>query len=263
MTIPILYSLLSVLLALLLRPSSGDTLPQDIFILAGQSNMAGRGGVENDKWNGFVPPQCRPNPSILRLSAQLTWSEAAEPLHADIDVDRVCGVGPGMSFANAIKSKDPRLGVVGLVPCAVGGTKIAQWARGTPLYNQMVSRATAAVKTSARCKTIQNLTRGSTWESDTVVQAEAEAYRTNMEKLIGDIRTDLNSPSLLIIQVALASGEGKFVDTVRSAQLGITLPNVKCVDAKGLDLKTDHLHLTTTSQVRLGSMLADAFLASQ
>ncbi|KAK3423139.1 hypothetical protein EUGRSUZ_F00001 [Eucalyptus grandis] len=123
----------------------------------------------------------------------------------------------------------------------------------------MVSRATAAVKSGGTIRALL-------WyqgESDTVVQADAEAYRTNMEKLIGDIRTDLNSPSLLIIQVALASGEGKFVDTVRSAQLGITLPNVKCVDAKGLDLKRDRLHLTTTSQVRLGSMLADAFLASR
>ena len=64
-------------------------------------------------------------------------------------------------------------------------------------------------------------------------------------------------------QVALASGEGKFLHTVRSAELGITLPNVKCVDAKGLDLKTDHLHLTTTSQHHLASLLADAFLASQ
>ncbi|KAF8023136.1 hypothetical protein BT93_F0591 [Corymbia citriodora subsp. variegata] len=256
MTMAILFSLLSILLALLLCPSSGD--PQDIFILAGQSNMAGRGGVEGGKWNGFVPPECRPNPSILRLSAQLAWSEAAEPLHADIDTNHVCGIGPGMSFANAVKSKDPKLGVVGLVPCAVGGTKIAQWARETPLYNQMVSRATAAIKSGGTIRAVL-------WyqgESDTVVQADADAYRSNMEKLIGDIRTDLNNPSLLIIQVALASGEGKFVDTVRSAQLGITLPNVKSVDAKGLDLKTDHLHLTTTSQVRLGSMLADAFLAS-
>ncbi|KAI6688060.1 hypothetical protein NL676_024888 [Syzygium grande] len=62
--------------------------------------------------------------------------------------------------------------------------------------------------------------------------------------------------------VAFASGEGKFVDTVRSAQLGITLPNVKCVDAKGLDLKTDHLHLITTGQNHLASLLTDAFLAS-
>lgn len=61
-------------------------------------------------------------------------------------------------------------------------------------------------------------------------------------------------------QVALASGEGKYVEIVREAQLGIKLPNVKCVDAKGLRLGPDHLHLTTMSQVHLGLTLARSFL---
>ena len=63
-------------------------------------------------------------------------------------------------------------------------------------------------------------------------------------------------------QVALASGEGRFVEVVRKAQLEINLPNVKCVDAKGLGLKADNLHLTTTAEVQLGLMLAHAFLGS-
>lgn len=61
-------------------------------------------------------------------------------------------------------------------------------------------------------------------------------------------------------QVALASGEGNFVDTVRNAQLGISLPNVKCVDARGLALESDHLHLTSESQYRVGVRLAEAFI---
>lgn len=44
--------------------------------------------------------------------------------------------------------------------------------------------------------------------------------------------------------------------------MGITLPNVKCVDAKGLRLKPDKLHLTTMSQVQLGIRLARAYLDS-
>lgn len=105
------------------------------------------------------------------------------------------GVGPGTCFASAIKSKDPELGVVGLMPCTVGGTEIAQWACGTPLYNQMVSRATAAIKSGGTLRSVLRY-QG---ESDTVVQANAEAYKSNMEKLIRDICTDLNNPSLLII----------------------------------------------------------------
>lgn len=62
--------------------------------------------------------------------------------------------------------------------------------------------------------------------------------------------------------MALASGEGQFVDVVRKGQLDIKLPDVKCVDAKGLRLKEDHLHLTTISEVHLGINLARSFLDS-
>ncbi|WCJ35487.1 hypothetical protein M5689_016742 [Euphorbia peplus] len=233
-------------------------LPDDIFILGGQSNMAGRGGIENDKWNGYIPPQCRSSPSILRLTAQLKWEIAHEPLDADIDVGKTCGVGPGMAFANEVKAKDRKIGVVGLVPCAVGGTKIRQWGRGMKLYEELVRRANASVRFGGRI-------RGVLWcqgESDTVRIEDAESYRGKMERFISDLRFDLKLPSLPVIQVAIGAGEGKYVEMVRRAQLGIKLPNVKCIDARGLSLKNDHLHLTTTSQVKLGCMFAHAFLSS-
>ncbi|EPS63284.1 hypothetical protein M569_11502, partial [Genlisea aurea] len=60
--------------------------------------------------------------------------------------------------------------------------------------------------------------------------------------------------------VALASGKGPYVGMIREAQLGTNLPNVKCVDAGGLPLEPDGLHLSAAAQVRLGEMLADAFM---
>lgn len=30
----------------------------DVFVLAGQSNMAGRGGVKEGIWDGLVPEEC-------------------------------------------------------------------------------------------------------------------------------------------------------------------------------------------------------------
>lgn len=60
--------------------------------------------------------------------------------------------------------------------------------------------------------------------------------------------------------MAIASGEGKFIEKIRQVQKGIDVPNVVCVDAKGLELKEDNLHLTTRAQVELGHMLAEAYL---
>ncbi|XP_054790909.1 probable carbohydrate esterase At4g34215 [Prosopis cineraria] len=241
-----------------------DLNPSDlqIFILSGQSNMAGRGGVirhphNHNQWDGFVPPECRPDPSIVRLNAHLRWEPAAEPLHADIDAAKVCGVGPGMSFANAVRPH-VRGGALALVPCAVGGTAIKEWARGEKLYEEMVKRA----RESAKSK--RSEIKALLWyqgESDTLVEHDAEAYRVHMEKLIQNVREDLHLPSLPIIQVAIASGDEKYIERVREAQKSINLPNVVCVDAKGLPLKEDNLHLTTEAQVQLGQMLADAYLS--
>lgn len=58
--------------------------------------------------------------------------------------------------------------------------------------------------------------------------------------------------------MALASGIGPGLEIVREAQLNLNLLNVKAVDAKGLQLKKDNLHLTTASQVILGRKLANA-----
>lgn len=159
-----------------------------------------------------------------------------------------------MSFANMVREK-MRV-VVGLVPCAVGGTAITRWGRGEVLYENMVKRAKESVEDGGEIK-------GLLWyqgESDTSDIHDAEAYQGNMEKLIENVREDLGLPSLPIVMVAIISGDGKYVDKVREAQLRINLPNVVCLDAMGLDLKEDHLHLTTEAQVKLGHMLAEVYL---
>ncbi|KAF5745593.1 carbohydrate esterase [Tripterygium wilfordii] len=238
-----------------------ETAIKHIFILSGQSNMAGRGGViraqdHHQHWDGIVPLECQPHTNTHRLSATLHWEQACEPLHADIDAKKVCGVGPGMSFSNSIRGHCGEEVVVGLVPCAVGGTAIKEWARGEHLYESMVKRAKYSIKDGGEIKALL-------WyqgESDTSSAHDAEAYQVNMERLIKNVREDLNLPSLPFIQVAIASGDKKYMEKIREAQLGIKLPNVACVDAKGLSLKEDNLHLTTEAQVQLGHMLAHAYL---
>lgn len=168
-----------------------------IFILAGQSNMSGRGGVVNDTWDGYVPPESGPNPSIFRLNAGLNWVEANEPLHGDIDVTKTCGVGPGMAFANSLLGKDSSIGVVGLVPCAIGGTNISEWARGGYLYGELVRRAEAAVQGGGSIA-------GMLWyqgESDTESRQDAELYKRRLERFFVHLRADILPPNIPIIQV--------------------------------------------------------------
>ncbi|CAN6302714.1 unnamed protein product [Urochloa humidicola] len=237
-----------------------DVPPSDkvIFLLAGQSNMAGRGGVVGNRWDGVVPWDCAPSPAVLRLSPDLRWEPAREPLHQGIDAaNHAVGVGPGMAFANALlRSGRAGAPVVGLVPCAVGGTRMADWARGTELYGEMLRRARVALETGGRIGALL-------WyqgESDTVRWSDATEYARRMGMLVRDLRADLAIPHLLVIQVGLASGLGHYTQVVREAQKGIKLRNVRFVDAMGLPLQDGHLHLSTQAQVQLGHMLAQSYL---
>lgn len=247
---------LLMIMALCYFTAIANSQVKNIFLLAGQSNMSGLGGVVNNTWDGIVPPECSPNPAILKLDAKLQWVEATEPLHADIDANVTCGIGPGMPFANSLLNKTSFLGEVGLVPCAMAGNKISQWQKGTFLYNQLVMRAKAdAVQ---EC----GVTRAMLWyqgESDTTLLSNANAYKGKMQQFFTDLRSDVGIPDLLIIQVALASGTN-YTDIVREAQLNPDLANVVTVDARGLELHKDNLHLTASSQVLLGHMMADAYL---
>ncbi|KAG2650392.1 probable carbohydrate esterase At4g34215 [Panicum virgatum] len=241
------------------RHAGGRTL---VFILAGQSNMSGRGGATSGTWDGVVPPECAPSPRILRLSPALRWEEAREPLHAGIDVGNVLGVGPGMPFAHAVLGKvvPARAAAVGLVPCAQGGTPLANWTRGTELYDRMVTRARAALGGGGELAAVL-------WyqgETDAMKKEDAELYQGRMEALVRDVRRELGRPDLLVIQVGIATAQygGKFLDRVREAQKAVTLSlrNVKYVDAMGLPIASDNTHLTTEAQVQLGNMLAKSYL---
>ncbi|XP_055833659.1 probable carbohydrate esterase At4g34215 [Solanum dulcamara] len=248
---------------LLITNRSTDKLNKQIFILAGQSNMAGQGGVHNFTWDGIIPDECQPNPDkILRLSVAIKWEIAHEPLNYAVDCLHNCGVGPGMAFANAILKQDPNFGVIGLVPCSKSGTGIHAWIRGNLPYDQLISRAKFSLRHGGTI-------RGLLWyhgESDTKDKYTARYYKSKFIKFIQDLRADLNSPLLPVIVVVLRypkkpfARKFKFVNVVRQAQMDIDLLNVIKVDANGLPVGSDGLHLTTQGQVQLGNMMAQTFL---
>lgn len=261
---------LVLLLASTAVTASAARTPTLVFILAGQSNMGGRGGATlNNRWDGVVPRECAPSPRTLRLSPSLRWEEAREPLHAGVDAGNVVGVGPGMPFAHALLRSPacPRGAVVGLVPCAQGGTPIANWSRGSELYDRMVTRARVAGAGTGTGKKIAALL----WfqgEADTLRREDALAYAGRMEAFVRDVRRDLALPNLLVIQVGIATAQwqgnkqGKWLDLVRKEQRAVRVANLKYVDAMGLPIANDITHLTTQAQVRLGKMLADAYIAT-
>ena len=90
-----------------------------IYLLVGQSNMAGRGTVEDEDREA--------HPRVWALDRVAQWVPAREPLH--FDKPTIAGVGPGLAFGKAVVARYPN-DHVGLVPCAVGGSPIRTWVPG-------------------------------------------------------------------------------------------------------------------------------------
>src|SRR5690606_37166320 len=88
-----------------------------VFILAGQSNMAGRGQVE--------PSDTLRDPRILSINKAGELILAKEPLH--FYEPKLAGLDCGLSFAKALLPSLPDHISLLIIPTAVGGSAISQW----------------------------------------------------------------------------------------------------------------------------------------
>lgn len=104
------------------------------FLLIGQSNMAGRGYLHE------VDPIKNDNLYVLRNGR---WMPMFTPLHWERKMAGVClAESFGDECANTYRTK------IGLIPCADGGSSLAQWAPGDVLFDHAVFQAKLAMRTS-------------------------------------------------------------------------------------------------------------------
>jgi hypothetical protein len=226
-----------------------------LFLLVGQSNMAGRGAVDaEDK---------TPHPRVLMLDKAGDWVPAVDPMHFD---KPAAGVGPGKAFGQAIAEAQPGI-VVGLIPCAVGGSPIDTWKPGVYYpatkshpWDDAMKRVAIALKAGT--------IKGILWhqgESDSLPNL-APAYEPKLHDLIVRLRAELKAPDVPFI----AGQMGKFADMpwtpdkVTVDKVHQDLPNraprTTFVSAEGLKHKGDKIHFDSASARELGRRYAAAYL---
>jgi len=88
-----------------------------VFILAGQSNMAGRAFVE--------PADTISNKRVLSINKNGQLVYAKEPLH--FYEPSMTGLDCGLSFAKNLINNIPDSITILLIPTAVGGSSVTQW----------------------------------------------------------------------------------------------------------------------------------------
>ena len=226
-------------------------LPMEIFLLIGQSNMAGRGPLET------VPGLRDPRVRMFRGGG---WRPAEEPLHTD--KPEIAGVGLAMSFALRLLEACPDR-VVGLLPCAFGGTPLSRWMPGADLY-------TAAVATTRSAGAAGSLS-GILWhqgENDSQRPEDVESYGRRLREMVGALRAGLASPAVPFIAGEL----GEFLAEREGCRAGYRaineqlralthdIPHYACVSAAGLPDKGDRLHFDAAALREFGRRYAAAYL---
>ena len=226
----------------------------DIVLLAGQSNMAGRGPIE--------PSDRIPAPHVWMLDRDGHWQPAADPVHYD---KPVAAVGPGRSFGIAVAAATGH--DIGLVPAAVGGSSITSWVPGgydratqTHPYDDALARARAAMQ---RGPLVAILWHQGESDTDSLL---APPYAERLRAMIGRLRTDLHASDTPFLIGQL----GHYADrpwtpwdsTVDAAHQAAArdLAHVAFVPSTGLVHRGDRLHFDAASARELGRRFAAAYL---
>ena len=213
-----------------------------IYLLIGQSNMAGRAP--------FSEEQSAPIENAYLLNGKGQWEPAGNPLNRYSTIRKDLGMqkmNPGYAFAIEMRKHNPGISI-GLVVNARGGSSIAQWKKGTPYYKDAVRRIKEAQKTGTLC--------GILWHQGESDHEHPEGYLDNLQKLISDLRKDLGMPSLPFV-----AGQVNDVPAINEqiAKLPETVPFTAFVRSEGLKAM-DRWHFDTESMLLLGRRYAAAML---
>lgn len=235
-----------------------------LFILAGQSNMSGM---------GEIPRSPETNPQIYVFGNDYHWKLAKEPVDDPsnqvdpVSIDKPAGFGPSVAFATTLLKQNPGM-VIGLIPCAKGGSLIDEWRRNlndTTLYGSCLKRVQAA--------SVMGKVAGLLYfqgEIDAIDPKEhpqrtflPHKWADEFAVLVRDWRRDLNQPDLPVVfaQIGTNTAPERFINwaLVKEQQQKVKLPFTSMIKTDDMALG-DFVHFTTESYQTIGQRFAEAYL---
>lgn len=231
--------------ALLSAAAAGD---MDLYLLIGQSNMAGRGVLTDSNRVS--------SDGIFKLDAAGEWQRAEEPIH--FDKPDIAGAGLAASFARFMADRQPGV-TIGLIPCAVGGTAIDRWVESGDLWSNAVARTRVALRSGTL--------KGILWhqgEGDATADL-APSWGTKLESMIASFRREFG-------QVPFVAGElGRYLDDSKKWReinahlhaLESSVTNYCVASSEGLTPKSDNVHFDTESLRTFGLRYAAAMVSCE
>ena len=206
------------------------------FLMIGQSNMAGRGEIAD------VEPIKNPLCHMLRNGR---WQRMSEPVNPDRPIFEGkyhSGVSLAASFADCFAQETGAK--VGLIPCADGGTTIAQWQPGEVLYDHAVAQTGFALRSSSL--------GGILWhQGESDCRADRfPLYRDRFIHMMTTLRRTLGAEDLPLLigelstAITQAWGCGDYPQKMNALfhEMAAELPCCAVVSSADLTMKPDGIH---------------------
>jgi len=261
---------LIVLGTLLWQISTARATHYDVFLLAGQSNMDGRGRVKD--LTGALAPYAQPRPDILihfsagGLHRPLTVSDGFQPLQPGFSGTPgnkphalpTGTFGPEVSFGAALAEALPGKHIL-LVKFAEGGTSLrSDWNPNEKgkLYEHFIQFVQATQK-MIQAKGDTCAIRGMAWhQGESDAGQAAGKYQAALTELIARVRSDLDMKDLPFV-IGQVFDNGKRTTVIADEKATAkTVPHTGFADATGLETADHGTHFTAASQIELGNRLA-------
>jgi hypothetical protein len=241
------------ILFFLIQTTFANTLKKEthhIYLLIGQSNMAGRAPIKEEK--------NLPLKQAYVFTSNNTWENAKNPLNRYSTIRKnlkMQKTNLGYAFAQTML-KDKNDITIGLVVNAKGGTRIEQWAKDTEFYKEAVERARVAMQTGTL--------KGILWHQGESNAGKADEYLEKLKALIENLRHDLKVPDCPFV-----AGQVFFHSKTKPATKAINdelhkLPSLvhktQCVSSEGCTT-FDNTHFDAKSTALLGQRYAKSIIA--
>lgn len=224
-----------------------------VFLMAGQSNMAGRGFVE--------PQDTIASERILTINKSNEIILAKEPL--SFYEPTMAGLDCGMSFAKNMLNKVPENVSILLIPTAVGGSSINKWV-GDSIHREvkLLSNFKAKVELAKKYGKI----KGILWH-----QGESNAnkkgminYEENMSVLFREFRKAVGNNKLPILIGELGSysnnNDSKQLINEKIQNYILNDSNAFMITTSDLKDRGDKVHFDSEGQRIMGSRFAETYL---
>lgn len=225
-----------------------------VFILAGQSNMAGRGKVEAS--------DTLPDPRILSINKEGKVILAKEPLH--FYEPQLAGLDCGVAFARNLLPAVPDSVSILIIPTAVGGSSISQWIddetfREVPLLSNFKEK----VAIGKRYGSI----KGILWhqgENDAGSPATIEVHKRQLQRLFNIFRKEVGNKRLPVFLGELGSfsvNHEKWQEINRQIESFVSSDRrAYLINTGDLNHNGDQVHFDSKGLRLMGKRFAQAYI---